>query len=250
MPITPRAPTVAATSSPNDPHEFDRICGVSVRKETTGLVVNGNEALRGQFPWLVAYFYGEHKPDFICGGSLISTKVVVTAAHCVQEKSSSMRRLAKYSTFFIGKHNLDSLFEKDYQTSVASELLTHPEWNPNNGRYLGDIAIAVLANTISFNKYVQPICIWRGSQSSDDIDGKEGIVAGWGKTELNAVSTSKPLYTKIPALTSFKCIQSDNAFNAIVSEKSFCAGLKGSNTGPCNGDSGKLITVSPNLSSA
>ena len=42
-------------------------------------IVGGQQASEGEFPWQVSLQqYGRH----FCGGSLISTKYVMTAAHC------------------------------------------------------------------------------------------------------------------------------------------------------------------------
>lgn len=223
------------------------VCGVPDYKTPAGvsLIKKGRPAVRGQFPWLVAYFYGERKKELVCGGSLISSKIVVTAAHCIKGKgSSSAQHIPKNSLFYLGKIDLDSSTDDTYQTnSVASEFHIHPEWNPNDPKYGGDIAIAVLMTIINFNRYVKPICIWRDTRSSLDIHGQYGLVAGWGKTEFDAISTSEPLYVKVPAVSPLKCILSNNMLSSIVSESSFCAGVKGSNEGACNGDSGKSMAV-------
>lgn len=96
----------------HDPKAFDNMCGVSFRKDTTGLVKGGNVVTRGQFPWLVAYFHIAQTTQFICGGSLVSTKIVVTAAHCVQGKGETEAKLAKDSIFYMGKHNVYTLAGK------------------------------------------------------------------------------------------------------------------------------------------
>jgi secreted trypsin-like serine protease len=42
------------------------------------LILNGNEAARGQFPWNVVLYYGN---SFQCGGILISDRHVLTGSH-------------------------------------------------------------------------------------------------------------------------------------------------------------------------
>lgn len=42
-------------------------------------IVLGRNAHIGQFPWMTAIFF---RGQFICGGSIISDRVIVTAAHC------------------------------------------------------------------------------------------------------------------------------------------------------------------------
>lgn len=141
-------PTTRQTFSPPITHDIsafnsqdflDIVCGVPEYRNLPGvsLIQGGSPAARGQFPWLVAYFHSSrYSSSFVCGGSLVSKRIVVTAAHCIQDKQQSERRSASDSTFYLGKHNLDSSHENNYQMSVASELHMHPEWNPNERRYI------------------------------------------------------------------------------------------------------------------
>lgn len=101
----------------------------------------------------------------------------------------------------------------------------------------------MLQNAIVFNKFVKPICIWKATKSIEDIFDRERFIAGWGKTEFDAVSTSEPLYVKLPALSGLKCALSHEIFAQITSEKTFCVGIRGSNKSPCRGDSGNKKTI-------
>lgn len=123
--------------------------------------------------------------------------------------------------------------------SGVSEFIIHPDWNFSVESYDADIAIAVLSRTITFNKFVKPICLWTSTIGISDLIGKLGLVAGWGKTEKDAVSTPEPKWTQIPVVAETTCLRSDNSFSALTSERTFCAGDRTGKTGPCNGDSGE-----------
>ena len=63
-------------------------CGLSngngVQDAPINRVINGQEALPNEFPWQVALVRaGGHTP--ICGGSIISDRHVLTAAHCTND---------------------------------------------------------------------------------------------------------------------------------------------------------------------
>lgn len=46
----------------------------------TGRVVGGNDAVRSQFPYQISL---RRDHSHVCGGSIISNRYILTAAHCV-----------------------------------------------------------------------------------------------------------------------------------------------------------------------
>lgn len=76
---TTRRPFTTPRTIPS--HESFK-CGERQNKnQALSLIIGGAKAKPYDFPWLVAHFHREH--GFICGGSLVSRKIVVTAAHCM-----------------------------------------------------------------------------------------------------------------------------------------------------------------------
>lgn len=237
--------TVQTTTTPqrvvsNQAGTLDYECGVPDynRPPGIGLVINGRVADRGQFPWLAAYYHNGN--EFKCGGSLISNKIVVTAAHCIYEKKNSIMRKAEDATMFLGRYNLNSK-EETAVFSAVTEFMVHPEWNQDDDRFDADIAIAVLTKTIVFNSFVKPICMWTATSDFTDLVGKNGVVAGWGKTEQSAVPTPIPKWTEIPVVDTITCLQSSPYFSAITSGRTFCGGKTVKGEGPCSGDSGQKV---------
>ncbi len=47
-------------------------------------VIGGQDALPGQFPWQVAVVITTGNTQLLCGGSIIHSKYVLTAGHCVR----------------------------------------------------------------------------------------------------------------------------------------------------------------------
>ena len=61
-------------------------CGVGkesrrVQEYSTTFIVNGTNATKGEFPWQVALVFNSNSSTF-CGGMLLSSDTVLTAAHC------------------------------------------------------------------------------------------------------------------------------------------------------------------------
>ena len=177
-------------------------------------------------------------------------------AHCVQNKRISRARQASDSTFYLGKYNLNSLNEIGYVNADVDSFLVHPDWDPNEERYEGDIALAVLSKTVEFADNIIPLCIWQQSYSHTDLNGKQGLIAGlfatqiyclinfihvsrlivylgWGITGTGKISEI-PMYISLPVVEDGECLRSKEVFSKITSKSNFCVGDK-SGRAPCQG---------------
>ncbi|XP_070492242.1 ovochymase-2-like [Chironomus tepperi] len=223
-------------------------CGIPLQNlpESTGLVINGKPALKGQFPWLAAYYHnGVRENGFICGGSLVSSKAVLTAAHCIHNKHDTPKK-AEEAIFYIGKHLINTFAnEKDFILAPVTSFVIHPDWNAYSSTYDADIAIALLSRTIQFTNFIRPICLWTYTDNYNDIVNKFGVIAGYGKTENSASTSDKPYWTALPVVDEGTCLRSHNDFTKITSKRTFCVGSR-DGRGPCNGDSGGGFIVRQN----
>lgn len=209
--------------------EYNSVCGLPFQKlpETTGLVINGKPAKKGQFPWLAAYYHnGVRESGFICGGSLVSSKVVITAAHCIHYKHDAPKSVEE-ALFYIGKFFISSLQnEKDFVVSPAQRFILHPDWNTFSDSFDADIAVVILTRTIKFTNFVKPICIWTATTNYKDLIGFYGIIAGYGKTSRIDVPSDRPYWTALPVVNEATCLRSNNDFRKITSSRTFCVGSR------------------------
>lgn len=83
------------------------------------------------------------------------------------------------STYYMGKYELKNLNEHGFISSDVQKFIIHPRWNPRDGRYDADIAIAVLVKNIKFSDTIRPICIQDvQSAGHSDLVNKNGKIAG------------------------------------------------------------------------
>ncbi|KAG4080262.1 hypothetical protein HA402_010754 [Bradysia odoriphaga] len=193
------------------------------------------------WPWHAAIYHLENEQNYQCGGSLISSKSVLTAGHCVTVGNVQLDVEKVFVS--LGRLNLD-INENSVQSFGASEIFVHPDYNSID--YANDIAIIVLSADAIFNNYVQPICLWKPDRTDiSEILGKFGTVVGWGLTE-NGVKSNVLQQANFPVVKSLLCLKSNPAFYGdILSETNFCAGTR-NGTGACQGDSGGSISFEEN----
>ncbi|KAG5670174.1 hypothetical protein PVAND_000455 [Polypedilum vanderplanki] len=214
------------------PSQFE-LCGKT--KYSSGLIVNGDEVKRGEFPFLVALFRLKDQ-KFFCAGNLITKKHVLTASHCIQEKSQSSRLQPEDILAQIGKYNLKAIYEKGSVAKEIIEIIMHDDWKPYITRYDADIALLILESQVELSEFIQIVCLPSSWQSNDLIEGE---VVGYGVSEKTDFTepedTPKKAKLKKPP-TNENCFLQDSILTSISSNRTFCAG--GENKGVCSGDSG------------
>jgi len=201
-------------------------------------IVGGVEARPGSHPWIVSMQqYGSH----FCGGTLIRTSdskessdIVITAAHCIYDGTSSSLAVAA------GAHNLGSP-ASGQQTVKALRTIYHPAYNPDTT--MNDIAIIKLEKPINFTSTVQPACL----PAEDEVvaDKAEATVAGWGLTREGGYDTSSILMqVGVPVINNRDCDASYKKKGIRIDTYAMlCGGYAEGGKDACQGDSGGPFVV-------
>lgn len=120
-------PSLNETSQPANPGQLNAICGRE-RVTSTPLIFQGRTLERGQLPWLVGLF--ERNRDlsliFFCGGTLISSSTVISAAHCFRHPGRDLP--ASNTVVSLGRNTIDLI--SDGELRDVSELLIHDQYTP------------------------------------------------------------------------------------------------------------------------
>ncbi|KAK2586432.1 hypothetical protein KPH14_010712 [Odynerus spinipes] len=219
-------------------------CGTSYGEH--GRIVGGMPATLGSWPWVTALGYRNKKnpdvPRFLCGGSLVSIRHVVTAGHCIYHRTDLfMARVGDLdlNSTGDGAEPIDILIEKK---------ILHPEYNPTT--YTNDIGIIRLAEDVSFSRNLHPICLPVSQSIHDlDLDGTFPFIAGWGSVYFNGPSSSKLLELQIPIVEQGRCKEAFKSFsNAVIDDRILCAGFARGGKDACQGDSGGPLMIPHNKS--
>lgn len=145
---------------------------------------------------------------------------------------------------FFGAHELNNFHETKRFSLSPEDIILHDKWNPHTTRYDSDLALLKFEDeTIVFNTFVQPICLWDSEKEPIET---EGIVAGWGQSEdTSRRHETEPKVIKAEIQTNEMCFFDDRAMVDLSSYRTFCAGLKNV-SGVCRGDSGAGLLIKVN----
>ncbi|KAJ8712868.1 hypothetical protein PYW08_008172 [Mythimna loreyi] len=200
------------------------------------LVVNGSLTLEGQWPWHIAVYQTQEVDNkYLCGGTLVSHKHVITAAHCVTRRESE--RVVNHNTLtvYLGKHNLRTSID-GVQIKFVKKIFVNPNYNASS--YSSDVAILELVEPVKYTDWVRPACLWPDNATDlNNVIGKNGSVVGWGYDETGKPSVELNL-VEMPVVSQETCIQSHREFfERFTSDYSYCAGNRDGSS-VCKGDSG------------
>lgn len=215
-------------------------------------VVGGTEAPLGSHPWMAVLGYSEPGSQgihFLCGGSVISERYILTAAHCLHHSALQARKL---EVIRLGEWDIktdpdcymtrlgDEYCSLPAQNFTAEAVVTHPDYD-TRVKFSDDIGLIRLNRPIDLSGgNVRAICLPPQGLNIQRISVRQGAwAAGWGITEKGTAS-NRMLHVGLPIVDKELC---NATYKGELSDEQLCAGGR-SGQDSCSGDSGGPLIMS------
>ncbi|KAM8844788.1 polyserase-2 [Spinachia spinachia] len=197
------------------------VCG---RPPLNTRIVGGEVAPSGNWPWQASL---TRSGGHFCGGTLINSQWVLTAAHCFQPPST--RNLL----VILGRQNQQGSNPNEVQRTVL-RIINHPGYDPETND--NDISLLHLTSAVTFTDYIQPVCL--AAPGSSFYSGINSWVTGWGTIGFG-VPLPPPralMEVEVPIVGNREC--NCNYGVGQITDNMICAGLRTGGRDSCQGDSG------------
>jgi hypothetical protein len=191
-------------------------------------IIQGDRADPSQrrFFALAGYDNYAETSEILCGATLVSRDIAITAAHCQGGFNYGIRVLDSYTGSF------DRLIPVERQ-------IRHPKWDLDRDQLNFDILVLKLATPLAADDAAQPIPY--NTDPNYPLDGQRVLAMGYGLTESNSVSAFLR-ESEMEYITNEDCWGRTIQFNNVQQgDEVMCTDpVDGSST--CMGDSGGPLT--------
>ena len=198
------------------------LAGAQLVSAPAGAIVGGEQAAEGEFPFMASL---QTKGDdgtagHFCGGSVVGTRWVLTAAHCLVDTAPGEIQVA------VGRTDIDDL--STGQTLTADRVVIHPDYE-ETGTF--DAALVRVTADIA----APAIALAPQGDDTLEQDGAPLTVAGWGTEFFGSPFIPAGLKSvDVAAVADESC--TTNQVMGFQAESEICAETLGGDS--CQGDSG------------
>ncbi|KAA2258555.1 serine protease [Solihabitans fulvus] len=198
-------------------------------------IVGGTSATTTAYPWAVALTTDQG--EFFCGGALAAPTKVITAAHCVTERTAvGVRSLPVESLrVVVGRTDLRA---RDGASVLVDRTWVHPDFR--DAMAGADVAVLTLAQPVS----ARPVPLVGAGDGASYQPGTEATVLGWGRTGEYRDPSPTLREVRVPIMPDTECARDEDTY---APDSMTCAGLPDGGKDACDGDSGGPMTVGGRL---
>lgn len=187
-------------------------------------IIGGVAQKDGAHPFMAALLAkgpGAANKRQFCGGSLIDSQVVLTAAHCVMDAPAQAVEIAVGRTLLSDK--------RQGQLRDVQQIVVHPRYLKGNAAY--DMALVLLKKPVTG---ILPVKLPTAGTDALLRPGAQATVIGWGNTDTELPSFPDRLRgVQVPLLSHAECTATYSEYDKGVN---ICAGVEAKDS--CQGDSG------------
>lgn len=194
-------------------------------------IIGGTDVSDDTYPFMAALLLkrpGSVRGKEVCGGSLISVAVVMTAAHCVGNDPDDLEVV-------VGRTVLSN--HQQGQVRNVTAISSHPRYGKEPGY---DVALLYLDGEVEGIRPIQ-----QPTRGTDALirPGAKATVIGWGNTDTQLPHNPDRLrQVDVPMLSHNECeiaYGPEMGIDAYNRATDICAGVEGRDS--CQGDSGGPI---------
>ncbi|XP_043460835.1 trypsin-7-like [Leptopilina heterotoma] len=194
-------------------------------------IIGGHRVSIEKFPYMLRLNVGmKDGRQSVCGASIIGTDWGLTAAHCVEEKTTNTNKV----DVIAGTDNIKKLSSTASKHKVTS-IIRHEKYNKGKVNTLQfDIAVIKVNPPFTYKNVVQPVKLPEKGQT---LDINFATVSGWGRTNFNKPGSDVLLAVKVPKVDYGTC---KKKYGKYLNSGEICYGFKNGTVfyDKCNGDSG------------